>query len=99
MNQLEKMNEVYERIKLKVEGEYESEEAKDFVESDFTDKLVKELELVFPFQYSSEDEGIYFFATIESFKEYLVERLSSEGVISSEDYYESSEDDWESSSC
>lgn len=98
MNQLEKMNEVYERIKLKVEDEYDSEEAKDFVESEFTDKLVKELELVFPFQYSSEDEGIYFFATIESFKEYLLERLSTEGIISSEDYYESS-DDWESSSC
>lgn len=99
MNQLEKMNEVYEKIKLKVEDEYESEEANELVNSNFTDKLVKEVELVFPFQYSSEDEGIYFFETIEIFKEYILERLYSEDIISSEEYYESSEDEWESSSC
>lgn len=100
MNQLEKMNQLYSQIKEFVQKQYsESDEAKEFIESDFTDKLAQKLELSFPFQYSSTEEGIYIFDTIEAFKEYLIERLSNEGVIDSSDYYESSEDEWQSSSC
>lgn len=100
MNQLEKMNQIYIQIKEKVISKYPSTEgATEFVHSDATDNLVKELELEFPFQYSSETEGMYFFATVETFKQYVVERLCNEDVITSDDYYESSEDEWQSSSC
>lgn len=100
MNQLEKMNQIYTKTKEKVvEDSFDAEEAREFVYSEFIDNLSKELDLLFPFQYSNEEEGIYFFATIENFKEYVLERLDSEDIISSDDYYESSEDEWESSSC
>lgn len=100
MNQLEKMNKIYSQIKETVIAkDISSEDAKGFVHSDVTDNLAKELELNFPFQYSSETEGMYFFATVETFKEYIIERLCNEDVITSDDYYESSEDEWQSSSC
>lgn len=98
MNQLEKMNEVYEKIKLKVEEDYSYDyEARELLNSPFTQKVVDEVELVFPFQYSSE-EGIYYFGDVDAFKEYVMERLHDEEVIVSDDYYESSEE-WEYSSC
>lgn len=98
MNQLEKMNEVYQKIKLKVAEDYRYDyEARELIDSQFTEKLVTEVELVFPFQYSSE-EDIYYFGDLDAFKEYVIEKLNEEGVIVSDDYYESS-DDWEYSSC
>lgn len=99
MSQLENMNQVYEKIKQKVEDEcsYQSE-AQDLLDSSFTQKVITEVGLVLPFQYSG-DEGIYFFGDLEAFKEYVMERLQDEDVVSSDDYYESSEQQWEYSSC
>lgn len=98
MSQLDKMNQVYEQIKLKVEQNcnYESE-ARDVINSSFTQNVITEVGLVLPFQYSG-DEGIYFFGDLDAFKEYVMERLQDEDVITSDDYYESSEE-WEYSSC
>jgi len=102
MNQLEKMNEVYEKIKLKMEENSSDDKiydymARELLDSPVTQKIIDEVELVFPFQYSSE-EGIYYFGDVDAFKEYVMERLYDEEIIVSDDYYESSEE-WEYSSC
>lgn len=102
MNQLEKMQQIYNQIKATVINDCSSSgDAQELVNSDFTDKLVSSVEMEFPFQYSSEEDGIYFFTSVETFKEYVLERLSNEDIISSDDYYESSDDEWQwqSSSC
>lgn len=98
MSQLDKMNQVYATIKKEVEDDnsYESE-AKNLLNSSFTQKVIDDVGLVLPFQYSGE-EGIYFFSDLDAFKEYVMERLYAEEVIVSDDYYESSEE-WEYSSC
>lgn len=98
MSQLDKMNQVYEKIKEEVEDDYSYEsEARDLLNSSFTKKVIDEVGLVLPFQYSGE-EGIYFFSDLDAFKEYIMERLHDEEVVVSDDYYQSSEE-WEYSSC
>lgn len=98
MSQLDKMNQVYETIKEEVEDDYSQEsEARDLLNSSFTQKVIDDVGLVLPFQYSGE-EGMYFFSDLEAFKEYIMERLHDDEVIVSDDYYESSEE-WEYSSC
>lgn len=98
MSQLDKMNQVYETIKDEVEDDYSQEsEARDLLNSSFTQKVIDDVGLVLPFQYSGE-EGMYFFSDLEAFKEYIMERLHDDEVIVSDDYYESSEE-WEYSSC
>lgn len=99
MSQLAKMQQVYEKIKAEVlKNGNEEFQAREVLNSEFSTKVIKEVGLTFPFQYSSEDEGIYYFGDFEAFQEYVVEKLYDDEVIVSDDYYESSED-WDYSSC
>jgi len=99
MSQLEKMKQVYEKIKVEVlKNGNEDYQAREVLNSDLAKKIVNDIGLKFPFSYASEEEGVYYFGDFEAFQEYLIERLYDEEVIVSDDYYESSED-WDYSSC
>lgn len=98
MNAIEKINAIYELVKKVVieSGDSTQSCARELINSELEDNI-KKFSLDFPLQYSDE-EVIYFFNSIEMFKEYLIEKLTMQGVIFGDDYYDSS-DEWSSSSC